>query len=221
MYPLLRSISLNMRICLSFFFFVIVLSLKGNPPIYFFTDLIRVEQALWQQKNFDRPDGHVKFEGLYGFHPAVYAKYGLDVKNMDSLRSFSVAQSLWLDYMCEFRDSLEADIAMIYGPVLVKSMSKEKIDNIGSRINKYKHPEEFQTLIKRVKINEDVVEKNQTKIKRIKLSEIPKFTVYTVKKGDNLWKISRKYPSASIDKLIEINKNTDVIYPGQKIRIPL
>ena len=90
-----------------------------------------------------------------------------------------------------------------------------------SSLDKYKHPEEFQTLIKRVKINEDVVEKNQTKIKRIKLSEIPKFTVYTVKKGDNLWKISRKYPSASIDKLIEINKNTDVIYPGQKIRIPL
>lgn len=212
---------MNMRICLSFFFFVIALSLKGNPPIYFFPDLIRVEQALWQQKNFDRPDGHVKFEGLFGFHPAIYAKYGLDTKNMDSLRSFSVAQSLWLDYMCEFRDSLEADIAMIYGPVLVKSMSKEKIDNIGSRINKYKHPAEFQTLIKRVKINEDVVKKNQTKIKRIKLSEIPKFTVYTVKKGDNLWKISRKYPSASIDKLIEINKNTDVIYPGQKIRIPL
>ncbi len=47
------------------------------------------------------------------------------------------------------------------------------------------------------------------------------YFIYTVNRGDSLWKISRKY-SVSIEEIKRLNnlKNT-TIYPGQQLRIPL
>lgn len=44
--------------------------------------------------------------------------------------------------------------------------------------------------------------------------------IYTVKRGDTLWKISRTY-NVTIQHIVEINniKNPNLIYPGEKIRI--
>ena len=44
--------------------------------------------------------------------------------------------------------------------------------------------------------------------------------VYTVKKGDNLTKIAKKY-NTTVDELVELNniENPNLIYPGQKIRV--
>jgi len=48
----------------------------------------------------------------------------------------------------------------------------------------------------------------------------PSFTTYTVRKGDTLWEIAKKY-NTTVAKLVSLNKikNPDLIYPGQKIRI--
>ena len=50
----------------------------------------------------------------------------------------------------------------------------------------------------------------------------PKVTgkYYTVRKGDTLWEIAKKY-NTTVAKLVSLNKikNPDLIYPGQKIRI--
>lgn len=45
---------------------------------------------------------------------------------------------------------------------------------------------------------------------------------YTVKRGDTLWKISRRY-GVSIEKIASINniKNPNLIFPGQRLRIPI
>lgn len=58
-----------------------------------------------------------------------------------------------------------------------------------------------------------------------KLPEIPDTQntpniTYTVKKGDTLWSISRKY-GTTVQELVKINniKNPNLIYPGQKIQI--
>jgi LysM repeat protein len=47
------------------------------------------------------------------------------------------------------------------------------------------------------------------------------YIIYTVKRGDSLYKISKKYHT-SIPELVELNQiiNPDQIYPGQKIKIP-
>ncbi|WP_050069739.1 glycoside hydrolase family 25 protein [Anaerosalibacter massiliensis] len=47
-----------------------------------------------------------------------------------------------------------------------------------------------------------------------------KSTIYTVKKGDNLSNISKRY-NTTVNKLVKLNniKNPNLIYPGQKIRI--
>ena len=46
------------------------------------------------------------------------------------------------------------------------------------------------------------------------------YFIYTVKKGDSLWKISRKF-KIDLDDLIQLNKiYNDRIYPNQKLKIP-
>lgn len=47
-------------------------------------------------------------------------------------------------------------------------------------------------------------------------------TTYTVKSGDTLWKISKRF-QVGLSELIETNpqiENPDLIYPGEKIKIP-
>ncbi|MFW6006942.1 MAG: L,D-transpeptidase family protein [bacterium] len=47
------------------------------------------------------------------------------------------------------------------------------------------------------------------------------YILYTVKKGDSIWAISKKF-KASIDDIIRINNlKNDTIYPGDKLKIPV
>jgi nucleoid-associated protein YgaU len=56
--------------------------------------------------------------------------------------------------------------------------------------------------------------------------EIPQEVFYTIEEGDTLWKIAEKfYGDGSkykhiVNANLEVIKNEDLIYPGQKIRIP-
>lgn len=47
-------------------------------------------------------------------------------------------------------------------------------------------------------------------------------SIYTVKRGDNLWNISRKY-EITVQEILNVNNilNPNLIFPGQKLRIPL
>jgi hypothetical protein len=212
-----------MRFQLALFLFFIFFQSKAEPPIYFFPDLIRTEQIIWQQKNFDRPDGHVRFMGLFGLHPSAIAKYGFNYEDLDSVRGFSVAQSLWLDYMCQFNDSSYADIALIYGPSILRTMTVGELNLAQARIKRRKGYDNLSENLGELEecCGDISLSKTKTNESTIRLSEIPRFTTYKVKKGDSLWKIRKGYPNLSLDELIRINRGTDVIYPGQLLNIPL
>ncbi|ACL70883.1 L,D-transpeptidase [Halothermothrix orenii] len=47
------------------------------------------------------------------------------------------------------------------------------------------------------------------------------YFIYTVKRGDSLWKIAHRY-NVTVDRLKKYNNlNNNLIYPGQKLKIPV
>ena len=62
--------------------------------------------------------------------------------------------------------------------------------------------------------------KIQSMVDAIKAKEVIKPEYYTVKRGDNLTKIAKKY-GTSVAKLVSLNdiKNPNLIYVGQKLRV--
>ncbi|MFM1931977.1 MAG: hypothetical protein RL226_1280, partial [Bacteroidota bacterium] len=44
--------------------------------------------------------------------------------------------------------------------------------------------------------------------------------VYTVRPGDSLWTIAKKFPGVSAEDIMEFNNIDDDIRPGQKLKIP-
>lgn len=48
----------------------------------------------------------------------------------------------------------------------------------------------------------------------------PRVQYYTVKSGDNLWSICKKYPGVTEKQIMDVNKITEKIYPGQRLIIP-
>ena len=49
--------------------------------------------------------------------------------------------------------------------------------------------------------------------------EAGKWEFYTVRKGDNLWQISQKYPGTSAEDIMQLNDITEDIKPGMRLKI--
>jgi LysM repeat protein len=69
--------------------------------------------------------------------------------------------------------------------------------------------------------SQQVVDKKNNNVNNINQPEKVEPIVYTVKAGDNLWNISRKY-GVSVEVIIEVNnlRDKDLLSLGQKIEIP-
>ena len=70
-------------------------------------------------------------------------------------------------------------------------------------------------------VNQAVIEKNNNVNNNISQPENAEPIVYTVKAGDNLWNISRKY-GVSVEVIIDVNnfRDKDFLSLGQKLEIP-
>jgi len=70
-------------------------------------------------------------------------------------------------------------------------------------------------------VNQAVIDKKNNDINNISQPENAEPIVYTVKAGDNLWNISRKY-GVSVEVIIDVNnlRDKDLLSLGQKLEIP-
>jgi lysozyme len=110
--------------------------------------------------------------------------------------------------------------------------SDGKVGGINGRVDMNIAYKDYPTVIKNAGLNgwekqsaektkEEPKPQPKPKEKTVsKQQENSTYTVYTVKKGDSLWKIAQKYKT-TVDELVKLNgiKNRDLIYPGQKLRI--
>lgn len=83
--------------------------------------------------------------------------------------------------------------------------------------------QDVEAVYERVKINTPVKIKSlfQDSDSRHKEKPLTSSTVYIVKSGDSLWKISHKF-NTSVKKIKDINNlKSDNIFPGQRLIVPL
>jgi membrane-bound lytic murein transglycosylase D len=79
--------------------------------------------------------------------------------------------------------------------------------------DKLSHAEKERREGKRVKVEKKEIQKHEP----LKAGE---YTIYTVKKGDNPWTISQKYPGVSSQDILRWNNiRPKDLKPGQKLKI--
>ncbi|MDG1477636.1 MAG: LysM peptidoglycan-binding domain-containing protein, partial [Vicingaceae bacterium] len=99
--------------------------------------------------------------------------------------------------------------------------------NVGQKLTIYGKSKKITTPKKEIKDKETVKPKAITKapkqtIKKPKVNEnkVTTLEVYTVKSGDNLWIIAKKYSGVSAQNLMDFNGIDGNLTVGQKINIP-
>ena len=79
------------------------------------------------------------------------------------------------------------------------------------------------TKVEQLVVNTSVTETRIEPVKQDppKAPEAPKYQVITIKRGDTLWALSRKY-GTTVQELAKINniKNPDLIYAGAPLKVP-
>jgi len=196
-------------------------SLFASQPVFYFPSVIRGCQEAWQSSEKHNPNGVVRFIGPFGLHPLAAAKYGWDEKScLDSAKAFHLAQTLWLDYLCSFKDSALADMALVYGPAEVVRSSNEIRLGATGRIEEAKgnSSSEFRALYTPRSFPSYVVIQLDAEPPVQKKASV---WTYKVKKGDSLWKIHRKYPHISLEQLLKANGGKEGLQIGQTLRVRL
>ncbi|MDD5014903.1 MAG: LysM peptidoglycan-binding domain-containing protein [Atribacterota bacterium] len=101
----------------------------------------------------------------------------------------------------------------------MNNLTNPELISIGQEI---KIPLQKNTVVETNIINRTVIDKKNNKINsNINQPEDAEPTFYTVKAGDNLWNISRKY-GVAVAVITDMNnlEDKDLLLPGQKIEIP-
>jgi len=102
----------------------------------------------------------------------------------------------------------------------IKTGQKLKVYVHKSKVNKYKNINTMSFAQKQASIGKTVVEKKIEPIKPLKKGE---YELYTVKHGDTLWEIAKKFPGITETEIMEWNGITNAarISVGQKLKIKI
>jgi len=98
------------------------------------------------------------------------------------------------------------------------NIANSELISIGQQI---KIPSSKDATSEKNMFSQQVVDKKNNNVNNINQPEKVEPIVYTVKAGDNLWNISRKY-GVSVEVIIEVNnlRDKDLLSLGQKLEIP-
>lgn len=153
--------------------------------------------------------------GLWGLSTLVAMRYGLTINEMaderlDELLSTRAAISYLTDLYAEFGDWDLCYYAYLSSPAYVKSLQARNLD--------ISTPADRKPVIKKS------VEKKPTEVKKTEKPKVtkkaePKTITYTVKKGDTLTGIAKKYKVTVNDLKKWNNLKSDFIRENQKLKI--
>ena len=179
----------------------------ASAPIYLDTRALQTMRSYLIHDDVPR-------HSIYGLHTASLMRYAGSV-DADSSTCFAVAQTLWSDYYCEFKDSLAANMAFLHSPTHVR---REGL--ITAKAWNAIKEEALMVAGMDAHNRNDGADESQASV-AVDLADIPLFVSYVVKTGDSLWKIQRHFPHMHLDALIQANHGKETIYPGQVLMIPL
>jgi membrane-bound lytic murein transglycosylase D len=102
---------------------------------------------------------------------------------------------------------------------LIRSGQKLVIYKHKNSANKYKAIDKMSFAEKQKRIGKPVTTEVNTP--QITSSDINDYVIYTVKSGDTLWDIAKKYPGVTDTDIMRLNNitNASKIHPGQKLKI--
>jgi membrane-bound lytic murein transglycosylase D len=88
-----------------------------------------------------------------------------------------------------------------------------------NKVNKYRKINNMTFAEKQKMIGKTIT--NQAPQTTVTSSDMQNFIIYTVKSGDTLWDIAKKYPGVTDTDIMRLNNlnNGDRISPGQKLKI--
>jgi hypothetical protein len=148
--------------------------------------------------------------GPFGLSQPAAARFGWDRVQRDSAYAFAAAQTLWLDYLCLFEDSLCADLALIRSPRSVWS-------EVGI-------PERFSgerdAAVPPFMAAPGSAEPKLPVVPKSPSTDPAASLRITVRPGDSFYRILSRYPGVKLEQLYAANKGSDRIYPGQILVIP-
>ena len=85
----------------------------------------------------------------------------------------------------------------------------------------HSYPDKLISLIERFDLTQFDLKMREINMVKSGSSQSNKTTVHTVKKGDTLYSVSKKY-NVTVERIMELNKIQDqTIYLGQSLTIPL
>lgn len=135
-----------------------------------------------------------------------------DLSNSETTFNNEIASkySLWLAYYGDYRElnNVNSNWKKYIG---VQYSDRGRINGISDLVDRDKYTKEIflNDKTKLPKIENPKTNSNDTKT-----------VIYTVKRGDSLWKIARKY-NTTINEIVKINniKNPNLIYVGENLKI--
>lgn len=151
--------------------------------------------------------------GLFGLSQPAAARFGWDRVQNDSAYAFAAAQTLWLDYLCLFEDSLCADLALVRSPrfVWANPEAPQWVSQVRSGVEVALPPQRASPTKPAEKPTVPVASTGSPEREPLKI---------TVRPGDSFYRILSRYPGVKLEQLYAANKGSDRIYPGQILVVP-